>query len=189
MIFHWACIKKTSRDCVYFSFRSWFSLCQHKDTLRGGQNSMCCIEQTSCNFGNKRDAELVRNVYGIRPGVCINYIDVTWPPWLKYQILHIAVTCQWHYGDVIISTIAPQITSLAIVYSTVYSDADKKNQSSASLAFVWGNHREPVNSPHKWPVTRKMFACDDVIMEKRWQSLLAIRLITSDTVECWKTVT
>ena len=58
-----------------------------------------------------------------------------------------------------------QITSLMIVYSAVYSDADQsKHQSSASLAFVQGIHREPVNSPHKWPVTRKMFPFDDVIM-------------------------
>ena len=27
-----------------------------------------------------------------------------------------------------------------------------------------GIHRRPVNSPHKWPVTRKMFPFDDVIM-------------------------
>ena len=54
-----------------------------------------------------------------------------------------------------------QITSLTIVYSTVYSDADQRNhQSSASLAFVRGIHREPMNSPHKWPVTRKMFPFD-----------------------------
>ena len=36
------------------------------------------------------------------------------------------------------STIASQITSLTIVYSTIYSGADQsKHQSSASLAFVW----------------------------------------------------
>ena len=46
-----------------------------------------------------------------------------------------------HYTDVIMTTIASQITSLTIVYSTVYSDADqRKHQSSASLAFVWGIH-------------------------------------------------
>ena len=70
------------------------------------------------------------------------------------------------------STIASQITSLTIVCSTVYSGADQsKHQSSASLAFVWGIHRGPVNSPHKWPVTRKMFPFDDVIMCKsgNWQ--------------------
>ena len=63
------------------------------------------------------------------------------------------------------SAIASQITSLTIVYSTDYPGADQsKHQSSASLAFVWGIHRGPVNSPHKWPVTRKMFPFDDVIM-------------------------
>ena len=62
--------------------------------------------------------------------------------------------------------IAYQITSLTIVYSTVYSDAhQRKHQSSATLAFVWGIHRGPVNSPHKWLVTRKTFLFDDVIME------------------------
>ena len=70
-----------------------------------------------------------------------------------------------HYNDVIMDTIASQITSLIIVYSTVYSGADqRKHQSSASLDFVWGIHRRPVNSPHKWPVTQKMFPFDDVIM-------------------------
>ena len=70
-----------------------------------------------------------------------------------------------HYGDVTMGTIASLITSLMIVYSTIYSGADQsKHQSSASLAFVWGNHRGPVNSPHKWPVTRKMFPFHDVIM-------------------------
>ena len=55
--------------------------------------------------------------------------------------------------------IASQVTSLMIVYSSVYSDADqRKHQSSASLALG------PVNSQHKWPVTRKMFPFDDVIM-------------------------
>ena len=69
------------------------------------------------------------------------------------------------YNDVIMGAIASQITSLAIVYSTVYSGADqRKHQSSASLAFVQGIHRGPMNSLDKWPVTQKMFPFDDVIM-------------------------
>ena len=52
-------------------------------------------------------------------------------------------------GDVIMG--ASQIISLSIVFSTVYSDADqRKHQSSASLAFVQGIYRGPVNYPHKW---------------------------------------
>ena len=49
----------------------------------------------------------------------------------------------YHYTDVTMTTMASQITSLTVVYSTVYSDADqRKQQSSASLAFVWGIHRD-----------------------------------------------
>ena len=88
---------------------------------------------------------------------------------LIYSVLHCLYSVGnkiiTHYDDVIMSAIASQITSLMIVYSIVYSDADQGNhQSSASLAFVWGIHRGPVNSPHEWPVTRKMFPFDDVIM-------------------------
>ena len=61
--------------------------------------------------------------------------------------------------------LASQITSLKVVYSIVYSGVNQgKHQSSASLAFVREIHRGPVNFPHKWPVTRKMFPFDDVIM-------------------------
>ena len=64
-------------------------------------------------------------------------------------------------------TIASQISSLAIVYSTAYSDVDQtKHQHPASLAFVRIIHRWTVNYPHKWPVTRKMFPFDGVIMLK-----------------------
>ena len=71
----------------------------------------------------------------------------------------------WHNSDAIMGEMASQITSLTIVYSTVYSGADqRKHQSSASLAFVRGIHRGPVNSTHKWPVTQKTFPFDDVIM-------------------------
>ena len=43
----------------------------------------------------------------------------------------------------------------------------EKNQSSASLAFVSGIHRWPVNSRHKGPVTRKIFPFDDIIMKQK----------------------
>ena len=77
----------------------------------------------------------------------------------------ITLSCLIHYGDAIMGAIASQITSLTVVYSTVYSDTDqRKHQSSVSLTFVLGIHQGPVNSLHKWPVTWKMFPFDDVIM-------------------------
>ena len=81
--------------------------------------------------------------------------------------------CGIHYNDVIMGVIASQITSLTIIFSTIYLNTDqRKHQSSASLAFVRGIHRRPVNSPHKWPVTRKMFPFDDVFMHRRFWSWL-----------------
>ena len=63
------------------------------------------------------------------------------------------------------STMASPVTGVSFVYSAVCSGADKrKHQSSASLAFMRWIHRWPVNSPHKWPGTRKMLPFDDVIM-------------------------
>ena len=76
--------------------------------------------------------------------------------------------CPSRYSDVIMGAMASQITSHTIVYSTVYSGADqRKHQSSASMAFVRGIHGWPMNSPHKRPITRKMFPFDDVIMVSR----------------------
>ena len=104
-----------------------------------------------------------------------------------------------HYRDVIMSTMASQITSFMLVYSTVYSRVDQRKYQlrvtgfwegnspvtgefpaqrasdaenvsiwwrhhAASLAFVGGIPRWPVDSPHKGSVTQKMFLFDDVIM-------------------------
>ena len=69
-----------------------------------------------------------------------------------------------HYNDVIMSAMASQSTGVSIVCLTVCLGADqRKHQSSASLAFVREIHRWPVDSPHRGPVTRKMFPFDDVI--------------------------
>ena len=97
--------------------------------------------------------------------ILLTHICVARPQWVNYLRLVSASTtsvkkCHQtiHYNDVIMGSIAPQITSLTIVYSNVYSGADQtKQQSYASLEFV-------VNSPHKGPVARKMFPFDDVIM-------------------------
>ena len=84
----------------------------------------------------------------------------------EMQITHVScIPWNIHYCDVIMGTMASQITSVSRVCSTICSCADQRNhQSSASLDFVREIHRWPVNSPHKWPVTRKKFLFDDVII-------------------------
>ena len=134
----------------------------------------------------------------IRQPACITY---RWFMVLKYHLFtYNGITLIWlpqmwktfvwmrlnagHYDDAIIAAMASQITSLTIVYSTVYSGAyQSKHQSSASLAFVWGIHRGPVNSTHKWPVTRKMFPFDDVIMHRHSISLVVWLLTSLSPVE------
>ena len=99
-------------------------------------------------------------------------LEMCWGSWFNRSVAFCewisSVAREWHYSDVIMSAIASQITSLAIVYSTVYSGANqRKHQSSASLAFVRGIRRWPVKSQHKGPATRKMLPFDDVIMQYR----------------------
>ena len=76
-----------------------------------------------------------------------------------------------HYNDVIMNALASQITSITIVYATVYSDADQsKHQSSASLVFLWGIHRDRWIPHTKGQLRGKCFhlmtsSClDDIIM-------------------------
>ena len=84
----------------------------------------------------------------------ITFLHIGWDLTKLWRILYWVLA---HYDDVMMDLLSSQITSLVIVHSNVHSGADKrKHQSSATL---W-----PVNSPHKWPVTRKMFPFDDVIM-------------------------
>ena len=94
------------------------------------------------------------SIYSIRVGT-----TMTFTSWLYLPVYCVYLTffinpltpgrygryhkCLIHYADVIMIEIASQITSHTVVYSTVYSDADqRKHQSSASLAFVWGIHRD-----------------------------------------------
>ena len=69
-----------------------------------------------------------------------------------------------HYSNVITGTMASQITGVSVAYSIdCPCAAQRKHQSSLSLAFVRGINRWPVNSLHKGPVTR--FPFDDAIVE------------------------
>ena len=124
-----------------------------------GLNGMClhCNSLMHCIELWKYCFKITFRLWLIREGLC----EITSCLGDRSQL----ATVLDHNNDVIMSAMASQIISLTIVYSTVYSGADqRKHQSSASLAFVRGIHRWPVNFPHKGPVTRKIFPFDDVIM-------------------------
>ena len=95
----------------------------------------------------------------------VRFID--WTQWFKTSEEILQDLAETHYNDVIMSEMVSQLTSLTSVYLTLYSGTDqRKHQSSASLAFVRGIYRWPVNSPRKGPITRKMFSFDDVLMSR-----------------------
>ena len=135
-----------------FPFDDGFMLCGDRETSSQAWNRLCkffvscrTYPATFVKIGVNTDSEN----RSVDPGS--NGLKVTSP--------------KIHYNDVIMSAMASQITSHTIVYSIVYSGTnERKHQSSASLAFVGGIHQGPVNSPHKGPVTRKMFPFDDVFM-------------------------
>ena len=71
-------------------------------------------------------------------------------------------TLQWrHNGRDGVSNHQPHHCLL----NRLFRRRSRKHRSSASVAFVFGIYRWPGNSPHKWPVTRKLFSLDDVIMQ------------------------
>ena len=151
----------------------------HKGQWRGAlMFSLICARINSCV--NNREAVDLRRHCGHYDVIVMAVLiiveaiiqDVTTVSVLKrrvYGCLFNAQNLETHYSDVIMVAMASQITSLTIVYSTVYSDAgQRKYQSSASLAFARGIHRGPVNSQYKWPVTRKIFPFHDVTMACPW---------------------
>ena len=76
-----------------------------------------------------------------------------------------------HYSDTTMGAMTSHITGVSIVCPTIWSGAhQRKHHSSASPTFVSGVQRSAVDSPHKGPITRKMFPFDNVIMsgQERW---------------------
>ena len=71
------------------------------------------------------------------------------------------ITLQWRHNE---HDGISNYRRLHCLLNCLFRRRSMKKQSSASLAFVRGIHRWPVGSPHKWPVTRKMFPFDDVII-------------------------
>ena len=164
-------------SCPFIHFTTWGTY-PSKDIINHMKLIIIIISRSQQTFAHTKTTELswymqnfvvIRLIWG---KISINLMKKIWNLIKMSSVGWVSDILGWevvHYGEVIMGTMASQITSLTIVYSTVYSDADqRRHQSSASLAYVWGIHRGPVNYPHKWPVMRKMFPFDDVIMAPVW---------------------
>ena len=82
-----------------------------------------------------------------------------------------SVPLHWRYNGY---DVVPHHQPHDCLLNCLFRPDQRKHQSSTSLAFVWGIHRWPVNSPHKGPVAQKMFPFDDVIMQSSYTAFCTL---------------
>ena len=80
----------------------------------------------------------------------------------------------WYKLQTINLVLRPDYSRHSEIFGSLNRD-HRKDQSYASLALVWGIHRWPANSPHKGPVTRKMFPFDETILQLELHVLVAFK--------------
>ena len=165
----------TVSDKSYASFAWWYSPVMNNHSYRKSVTYFSWVD--ICRFCDTIEVFHVYIFVWAHLHTCVNEFKqniLNQSQTCVYENLVIKYVMSMHYNDVIMGAVASQITSLTIVYSTVDSDPDqRKHQSSASLTFVWGIHRGPVNTLHKWPVTRKMFH----LMTSSWSHVM--------NTSCW----
>ena len=138
-------------------------------------NSATCSRAIEISNNKKHQCSAMLGLFEGNP-VVTSYVHSVSMPWSRHFTLReqkeFGDQLQ-HYTDVIMTTMASQITSLTVVYSTVYSDADqRKHQSSASLAFLWGIHRDRWISRTKGQLRRKCFHLMTSSWEARGKSVI-----------------
>ena len=86
--------------------------------------------------------------------------------WLQYYLVHHlhlkqTVSLEWRHDEPdSVSNHQPD----DCLRDRLFRHRSKKTSKLRVTGLCAGNSPGPVNSPHKWPVTRKMFPFDDVIM-------------------------
>ena len=106
---------------------------------------LCCVFQNGI-------------VYQYAPGrrLCAN--DLERPDIIRHVGFGCSWSLQWPHNEL------DGVSNHQRLDGLVCPGADQRErQSSALLAFVRGNHRSPVDYPHKGPVTLKTFPFDDVV--------------------------
>ena len=87
--------------------------------------------------------------------------SATYPIWCVMDSLKILQTLRWRHNDHdSVSNHQPH----GCLLNRLFRRRSKKTPKLRVTGLCVGNSPGPVNSPHKWPVTRKMFPFDDVIM-------------------------
>ena len=104
--------------------------------------------------------------YKVKIYYCILVYNIPRPLYRKWFIsCWVQNTLRWrHNGRDSVSNHQPHHCLL----NRLFRRRSKKTSKHRVTGLCVGNSPGPVNSPHKWPVTRKMFPFDDVIMKHRY---------------------
>ena len=100
------------------------------------------------------------------PGSCRPEMGPMFAPWTLLSGLFVTLQCHrlllhWRHNEPDgVSNQQPHDCLL----NSLFRRRSKKTSKFRATGLCAGIHRWPVNSPHKGPVTRKMFPFDDVIM-------------------------
>ena len=127
---------------------------------------MCVLASGFCNFDQidlKQVIQFLGNTFSSTSLIFYwrFFLDYSRPFYVRRIYLFWQMSLQWRHTE---RDGISNRRGLDCLLNRLFGRRSKKHQSSASLAFVRGNHRWPLNSPHKGPVTRIMFPFDDVIM-------------------------
>ena len=131
------------------------------------QISIICRPVLICNRNTFWNAtcDPYPNRFVIILDMFISFRHTAVPVWIfkDNNLWNMFSTLQWRHneGDGV-SNHRPHDCLLNRLFKAPIKDSIK---APASLVFARGIHRGPMNSPHKVPVTQKMFPFDDVIMK------------------------
>ena len=97
---------------------------------------------------------------------CVFILTVWNSCWPKVGVaVHQVWSLQWrHNGHDSVSNHQPYECLL----NHLFRRRSKKTSKLRVTGLCAGNSQGPVNSPHEWPITRKMFPFDDAIMYNQW---------------------
>ena len=142
--------------------------CQLHERKKSINRSVMDFYNAACRPGG--------NYWNYQHGVLsLDQVNATFPGAgneTKWQYAGITGQCS-HDSDVIMGLKSPA----SRLFTQPFNQAQikQKHQSSLSPVFLRGIHRWPVNSSHKWPVTRNVFPFDDVIMSGCWYPSSSLR--------------
>ena len=129
---------------------------RHLNNGTDHRHSKSCCDQSSPARRTIKDLHI--EVYSYKTGLCVWRFIGSYAIGTKWQ-----QPFQWRQNERDgVSNHQPHDCLLNRLFK---GPVKIKHQSSASLAFVRGIHRWPMNSPHKGSVMWKMFLFDDVIMD------------------------